>query len=204
MLKSYHSEKIIVEAGCDEAGRGCLAGPVVAAAVILPRDYYHPVLNDSKQLEKEVREELRDEIIEKAIDWAIAEVDNVEIDRINILNASFLAMHRAIQKLKKIPELLLIDGNRFNPYKKILHECIIDGDAKYYSIAAASVLAKTHRDAIMQEYAKQYYGYGWETNVGYSTPFHRQAVKEKGLTPLHRKSFRCIPNQLDLFEQEKS
>lgn len=202
MLKSYFSKQVVVEAGCDEAGRGCLAGPVVAAAVILPRRFRHKVLNDSKQLNGKVREELREMILEKAVDWAIAEVSTEEIDKINILNASFLAMHRAIDQLRITPELLLIDGNRFNAYKNISHQCVIDGDAIYLSIAAASILAKTHRDKIMREYAQQYEGYGWETNVGYATPFHRKAIRELGLTPLHRKSFRCIPNQLELFEED--
>lgn len=199
MLKACYSKEVVVEAGCDEAGRGCLAGPVVAAAVILPRRFRHKTLTDSKKLDKIQRQELREIILQKAIDYAIAEVDNLEIDRINILNAAFLAMHRAIAKLQKLPELLLIDGNRFNPYQDIPHQCIIEGDGKYYSIAAASILAKTHRDQIMWEYARKYPGYGWETNVGYATPAHRQAIKELGFTELHRKSFRCIPNQLELF-----
>jgi len=199
MLKSYFSKEVLIEAGCDEAGRGCLAGPVVAAAVILPRRFRHKTLNDSKKLSKQQREELREMIINKAIDYAIAAVDNEEIDRINILNASFVAMHRAIAQLKKLPELLLIDGNRFHPYENIPHECIIEGDGKFYSIAAASILAKTHRDQIMRENAKQFPGYGWETNVGYATIAHRKAIQELGFTHLHRRSFRCIPNQLELF-----
>lgn len=199
MLKAYFSKEVVVEAGCDEAGRGCLAGPVVAAAVILPRRFRHKVLTDSKKLGKAQRQELKEMIIEKAIDYAIAEVDNFEIDRINILNASFLAMHKAIAQLKKLPELLLIDGNRFKPYESIPHQCIIEGDGKYFSIAAASILAKTHRDQIMWDFARAHPGYGWETNVGYATPAHRKAIKELGFTELHRKSFRCIPNQLELF-----
>lgn len=199
MLKACYSKQTVIEAGCDEAGRGCLAGPVVAAAVILPRRFRHKVLTDSKKLDKNQREDLRKLILEKAIDYAIAEVDNYEIDRINILNASFLAMHKAIAQLKKLPELLLIDGNRFTPYQNIPHQCIIEGDGKYYSIAAASILAKTHRDQLMWKNAESYPGYGWETNVGYATAAHRQAIKELGFTELHRKSFRCIPNQLELF-----
>ncbi|MGK7396510.1 MAG: ribonuclease HII [Candidatus Cyclobacteriaceae bacterium M3_2C_046] len=199
MLKGYFSEKVMVEAGCDEAGRGCLAGPVVAAAVILPRNFSHKVLNDSKQLSRTQREEMRLEVLDAAVDYAIAEVSNEEIDQINILNASFLAMHRALDHLKVIPELLLIDGNRFNPYGNIKHECIIEGDGLYFSIAAASILAKTHRDQLMWKWAENYPGYGWETNVGYATRAHRKALKELGPTPLHRKSFRLIANQLELF-----
>ncbi len=198
-MKACFSKEVVVEAGCDEAGRGCLAGPVVAAAVILPRRFRHKTLNDSKKLSKDEREELREMIINKAIDYAIAEVDNNEIDSINILNASFLAMHRAIAQLKSLPELLLIDGNRFNPYPNIPHQCVIEGDGKFYSIAAASILAKTHRDQIMWKHAKQFPGYGWETNVGYPTIAHRKAIQEIGFTHLHRRSFRCIPNQLALF-----
>jgi ribonuclease HII len=173
---------------------------VVAAAVILPRRFKHHLLNDSKKLDKHQRAELKLMIVEKALDYAIAEVDNFEIDKINILNASFLAMHRAIAKLTKRPELLLIDGNRFNPYPGIAHECIIEGDGKYFSIAAASILAKTYRDELMWKYAKTYPGYGWETNVGYATPAHRKAIKELGMTALHRQSFRCKTNQLNLFD----
>ena len=198
-MKACFSKEVVVEAGCDEAGRGCLAGPVVAAAVILPRRFRHKTLNDSKKLSKDEREELREMIINKAIDYAIAEVDNNEIDSINILNASFLAMHRAIAQLKSLPELLLIDGNRFNPYPNIPHQCVIEGDGKFYSIAAASILAKTHRDQIMWKHSKQFPGYGWETNVGYPTIAHRKAIQELGFTHLHRRSFRCIPNQLALF-----
>jgi len=200
MLKACFLNTAAVEAGCDEAGRGCLAGPVVAAAVILPRNFRNKLVNDSKQLDKNCREELEPLIKEKAIAWAVAEATNEEIDRINILNASFLAMHRAIEQLNIVPDILLIDGNRFNPYKNIAHQCIIDGDALYMSIAAASILAKTHRDRLMREYALQYPGYGWETNVGYPTPAHRRALRELGMTPLHRRSFQCIPNQLELFD----
>lgn len=192
----------LIEAGCDEAGRGCLAGPVVAAAVILPKDYRHEWLNDSKQLSRGDRLTLRDEIQRDALAWAVAEVDSEEIDRINILNASFEAMHRAVKQLKVQPQLLLIDGNRFNPFKGIRHECIIKGDALYLSIAAASILAKTYRDELMQQYALQYPGYGWESNVGYPTQEHRAGIKELGITPFHRKSFTLLPAQLSLFSEK--
>lgn len=198
MLKSYY-RKGLVEAGCDEAGRGPLAGPVVAAAVILAGDYQHDLLNDSKKLNRDQRESLRLEIETEALSWAVAFVDNQKIDEINILNASFLAMHKAVEQLDKTPELLLIDGNRFTPYPDIPHECIIKGDGKYLSIAAASVLAKTYRDQLMEKLARQYPEYGWERNAGYPTQAHRQAIKEFGITPYHRKSFRQLPEQLDLF-----
>jgi ribonuclease HII len=190
----------LIEAGCDEAGRGCLAGPVVAAAVILPKDYKHEVLNDSKQLDKKERDLLRIDIERDALAWAIAEVSNAEIDEINILNASFKAMHRAIDKLTLKPQFLLIDGNRFTRYEGINHECIIKGDAAYLSIAAASVLAKTYRDEVMQKLAEQFPGYGWNTNVGYPTLEHREGIKQLGITPYHRKSFTLLPAQLELFE----
>ena len=198
MLKSYY-RKGLVEAGCDEAGRGPLAGPVVAAAVILAGDYQHDLLNDSKKLNRDQRESLRLEIETEALSWAVAFVDNQKIDEINILNASFLAMHMAVEQLDKTPELLLIDGNRFTPYPDIPHECIIKGDGKYLSIAAASVLAKTYRDQLMEKLARQYPEYGWERNAGYPTQAHRRAIKEFGITPYHRKSFRQLPEQLDLF-----
>lgn len=198
MLKPSYSNQF-TEAGLDEAGRGCLAGPVVAAAVILPMDYNHKLLNDSKQLSKKVRETLREEIKKEAIDWAVAEVSAGEIDEINILNASFLAMHRAVKQLKKVPELLLVDGNRFKPYEGINHECIIKGDGIYYSIAAASVLAKTHRDDLMEELANDYPAYGWKKNAGYPTVQHRKAIKANGITPWHRKSFNLLPAQTELF-----
>ena len=198
MLKSsFGSGKI--EAGCDEAGRGPLAGPVVASAVILPEDYVNPFLNDSKKLTKKVLERLEIEIKRDALAWEVVEVSHTEIDEINILNASFIAMHRAVDKLKIKPELLLIDGNRFNPYTGISHECIIKGDGKYMSIAAASILAKTHRDRFMTKAALQYPGYGWETNAGYPTKKHRDAIRLLGITPLHRKSFRLLPEQSELF-----
>jgi ribonuclease HII len=199
MLRSSFT-KDLVEAGCDEAGRGCLAGPVVAAAVIFPKKYRHKKLNDSKQLTREEREELRFEIERDALAWAVGEVDQTEIDKINILNASFKAMHLALDKLHTIPELLLIDGNRFNRYKEIQHECIIKGDGKYLSIAAASVLAKTYRDELMNNLAKQFTGYGWETNVGYPTLEHREGIRQLGITPYHRLSFTLLPSQLELFE----
>jgi len=198
MLKSsFGSGKI--EAGCDEAGRGPLAGPVVASAVILPEDYVNPFLNDSKKLTKKVLERLEIEIKRDALAWEVVEVSHTEIDEINILNASFIAMHRAVDKLKIQPELLLIDGNRFKPYTGISHECIIKGDGKYMSIAAASILAKTHRDRFMTNAALQYPGYGWETNAGYPTKKHRDAIRLLGITPLHRKSFRLLPEQSELF-----
>lgn len=200
MLRSYFT-KDLLEAGCDEAGRGCLAGPVVAAAVILPKKYRHKKLNDSKQLTREERDELRIEIERDALAWAVAEVDHAEIDQINILNASFKAMHLALDKLTMAPELLLIDGNRFKPYRDVRYECIIKGDAKYLSIAAASVLAKTHRDELMNNLAKQFCGYGWETNVGYPTQEHREGIKQLGITPYHRRSFTLLPSQLELFEE---
>jgi ribonuclease HII len=197
-LLPYFQEKLI-EAGCDEAGRGCLAGPVVAAAVILPRNYTHPILDDSKKLSKKQRENLVDEIKSAAIAWAVAEVDNNEIDEINILNASFLAMHRSVDQLRTKPELLIIDGNRFNKYKGIDHQCIIKGDSKYYSIAAASVLAKTHRDDLMTHLHDKYPYYGWNTNAGYPTVIHRNGIRAHGITSFHRKSFRLLPEQLELF-----
>lgn len=199
MLRSSFTPDLI-EAGCDEAGRGCLAGPVVAAAVILPKKYKHKLLNDSKQLSKLERDALRTEITKDALAYAVAEVSSEEIDEINILNASFLAMHRAIDQLKMRPELLLVDGNRFKNYQALKHECIIKGDAKYLSIAAASVLAKTYRDDLMQKLANQYPDYGWTTNVGYPTDEHRAGIKKIGITPYHRKSFQLLPSQLELFE----
>ena len=198
MLSPYFQEKKI-EAGCDEAGRGCLAGPVVAAAVILPTSYHHEVLNDSKQLTEKQRIELRKEIVQDALAWGVGVASPGEIDEINILNASYLAMHRAVEKLKVKPELLLIDGNRFNPYKTVPHECIVKGDSKFYSIAAASVLAKTYRDDLMKQLAIKFPGYGWETNVGYPTKAHREGIKEMGSTPHHRESFQLLPAQLELF-----
>lgn len=195
MLKSYF-DKHLIEAGCDEAGRGCLAGPVYAAAVILPKKYKNKWLNDSKQLTDKNRYELRPEIEEKAIAWAVGVVDNVEIDAINILKASFLAMHRAIDQLKHSPELLLIDGNRFTPYKQTPHQCIIQGDGKFLSIAAASILAKTYRDDFMKEAAEKHPNYGWERNMGYATKFHREAIRNHSTTSLHRLTFQLLPNEM--------
>lgn len=189
----------LVEAGCDEAGRGCLAGPVFAAAVILPHDFEHDLLNDSKQLNEETRYSLRTEIEQNAIAYAVASVDNNEIDEINILNASFLAMHRAIEQLHITPEFLIIDGNRFNKYRTTPHQCIIKGDGKYFSIAAASILAKTYRDDFMQKIALEHPEYDWHTNKGYPTIKHRNTVMEIGYTPYHRRTFRVTDPQLDLF-----
>jgi ribonuclease HII len=199
MLKSSYTSDLI-EAGCDEVGRGCLAGPVVAAAVILPKNYQHDLLNDSKQLTKEERNLLQEEIKKEALAWAVAEVSSEEIDEINILNASFLGMHRALDQLTVRPEILLIDGNRFKPYGEIKFECIIKGDAHYLSIAAASVVAKTYRDDLMERLALQFPGYGWHTNVGYPTVEHRDGIRTLGITPFHRKSFTLLPSQLELFE----
>ena len=201
MLRSSYSRKH-VEAGCDEAGRGCLAGPVVAAAVILPKRYKHPLLNDSKQLTRGERECLRVDIERDAIAWAVAEVSHTEIDAINILNASFKAMHYAITRLTITPTLLLIDGNRFTPFSGIPHECIIKGDGKFLSIAAASILAKTYRDDLMTRLSLDFPGYGWETNMGYPTETHRDGIKKLGITPYHRKSFQLLPAQLELFNDE--
>lgn len=197
MLKSYF-DKHLIEAGCDEAGRGCLAGPVYAASVILPKNYKNKWLDDSKKLTDNMRYELRPEIEEKAITWAVGVVDNVEIDEINILKASFLAMHRAIDKLLQKPESLLIDGNRFTPYPTIPHHCIIKGDAKFLNIAAASILAKTYRDDFMKEAAIKFPEYAWDKNMGYPTKKHREAIHEFGTTPLHRITFQLLPRQLSL------
>lgn len=189
-----------IEAGCDEAGRGCLAGPVVAAAVILPRGYCHELLNDSKLLTREERLTLRNDVERDALAWAVAEVDNCEIDRVNILNASFHAMHLALDKLTMRPTFLLIDGNRFKPYRDLPFECVIKGDGKFLSIAAASILAKTYRDDLMGQMSLQYPGYGWQTNVGYPTEEHRDGIRQLGVTPLHRMSFTLLPAQLELFD----
>ena len=179
----------LVEAGCDEAGRGCLAGPVVAAAVVLKKDADYSELNDSKQLTEKKRMQLRELVMHEALTYGIGIVTAQEIDEINILNASFLAMHRALDQLSLQPELLLIDGNRFNPYKKVKHVCIVGGDAKYQSIAAASILAKTTRDMMMVDYDAQYPAYNWKKNKGYPTPEHKRAIAEHGTTPLHRMTF---------------
>ena len=188
-------DKVLIEAGCDEAGRGCLAGPVVAAAVILPKDFKNKILNDSKQLSEKKRELLFPLIKTEAIGYGIGVVSPAEIDQINILNASFLAMHRAIDQLKTVPELLLIDGNRFKPYQSVKHHCIIKGDGKYMSIAAASVLAKVHRDSLMSAYAKKFPEYDWNKNKGYPTKAHRSAILRYGETPIHRKSFKLLADE---------
>lgn len=188
-----------VEAGCDEAGRGCLAGPVTAAAVILPSDFADELINDSKQLSERQRDALRPVIEREAVSWAVAHVSPAEIDRLNILNASILAMHRAIDQLTVRPDALLIDGNRFRPYPGIAHTTIVKGDGKLLSIAAASILAKTHRDELMRELARQFPGYGWEGNKGYPTREHRDAIRRLGVTPHHRRSFTLLP-QPSLFD----
>jgi ribonuclease HII len=198
LLNPFYQEKLI-EAGCDEAGRGCYAGPVFAAAVILPKEFSHPVLNDSKQLTAKERYELRPVIEASAISYAVASVDNNEIDSINILRASFKAMHLAIEKLNKKPKLLLIDGNRFTRYKRIPHQCIIKGDCLYFSIAAASILAKTYRDDYMQQLHAEYPQYAWHTNKGYGTPEHRNAIEQFGLSKYHRKTWRLCSEQAELF-----
>jgi len=197
MLQTFFQKKLI-EAGCDEAGRGCYAGPVFAAAVILPEKFFHPLLNDSKQVNEKNRNELRVFIEQNALDFAVSMIDNEEIDTINILKASFKAMHKAINKLKHTPQLLLIDGNRFIPYKKIPHHCIVKGDAKFASIAAASILAKTYRDEYMQKIHKQFPEYDWINNKGYGTLKHRKAIEQFGLSKYHRKSFNILPSQLKL------
>lgn len=196
MLKHFISDKII--AGVDEAGRGCIAGPVVAAAVILPKDFEHAFLNDSKQLSEHQRTKLRPIIEANAIAFSIGVVDNLMIDKINILQATYVAMHQAIEKLKIQPTILIIDGNRFKPYPNIEHQCIVKGDATYIEIASASILAKTYRDEIMLEYAKQFPEYNWQQNKGYPTLEHKKAVWKNGYTPLHRITFN-INKQLSLF-----
>ncbi|HLF33135.1 MAG TPA: ribonuclease HII [Cyclobacteriaceae bacterium] len=195
-------KKGCVEAGVDEAGRGCLAGPVVAAAVILRAGYRNEGLNDSKKLSRVHREELKAEIIEDALDYGIGMADNLEIDHLNVLQATMLAMHRAIGGLKTVPEFLIIDGNRFNPFRNIPHQCLVKGDALYMSIAAASILAKTHRDEMMRKLVPEYPEYGWERNVGYPTRGHRAAIRKFGVTPLHRNSFRLYATQMELFNPE--
>ena len=197
MLESY-LYKDQIEAGCDEAGRGCLAGSVFAAAVILPKDFKNELLNDSKQLSESKRYALRPVIEREALAWAVGVVTAGEIDTINILKASFLAMHRAVAKLSVLPESLLIDGNRFTPYPDIPHTCIVKGDGKYLSIAAASVLAKTYRDDYMLQLADEFPEYGWAQNKGYPTRAHREAISKYGITPYHRKTFTLLPEQLTL------
>jgi len=196
-LKPFFTDNL-VEAGCDEAGRGCIAGPVVAAAVILPRGMDFPEFDDSKKLTEKQREKLRIKVLANAVTYGVGIVSAEEIDEINILNASFLAMHRAIDQLKVRPELLLIDGNRFNPYKGVKHQCVVGGDAKYQSIAAASILAKTTRDHIMQDLDNQYPQYNWRQNKGYPTIEHKNAVATYGMSPYHRKTFN-MSIQLKLF-----
>lgn len=194
LINCYHTK--LIEAGCDEAGRGCLAGPVVAAAVILPKDFYLEGLNDSKKLTHSQRDLLRPIIESQALAWGVGFVDHEEIDQINILNASFLAMHRAIEKLSIIPQHLVIDGNRFKKYAEIPHCCIVKGDGKYLNIAAASVLAKTHRDEYMAQLAVEHPQYNWQSNKGYPTIAHRKAVIEIGMSPYHRKTFNVSDPQL--------
>jgi len=195
-LKSFY--KNAIEAGCDEAGRGCLAGPVFAAAVILPKNFTHSILNDSKTIPEKIRNELREEIQEKAISWAIGKVNQEKIDEINILNASYLAMHKALDQLSIRPEHIIIDGNRFNAYQTISYSCIVKGDSKYYSIAAASILAKTYRDDFMVKIHKEYPEYDWINNKGYPTKKHKEAIFKNGITPYHRKSYNLFNIQLKL------
>ena len=199
MLQAFYDENFI-EAGCDEAGRGCLAGPVYAAAVILRKDFFHPLLNDSKQLTEEQRYELRPFIEQNAISYAVASLDNKQIDKYNILRASFKSMHLAIKQLSVEPGLLLIDGNRFARYKRIPHKCIIQGDGIYASIAAASILAKTYRDEYMKKIHLEFSTYKWDKNKGYGTMDHRVAIEKEGLCKYHRKSFNIFSEQAVLFE----
>lgn len=198
MLQPFYQDRL-TEAGCDEAGRGCLAGPVFAAAVILPNEFSHPLLNDSKQVTEKNRNELRTIIETAAIAYAVASIDNEEIDRINILKASFKAMHLAIEQLKRKPQLLLIDGNRFVPYKKTPHRCIIKGDALFTSIAAASILAKTYRDDYMLQLHREFPHYGWDNNKGYGTAIHRRAMEAHGQCKYHRITFRLKATAPALF-----
>jgi len=199
-LLKHFSQRKFIEAGCDEAGRGCLAGPVFAAAVILPKKFYHPLLNDSKQVIEKDRYELRIVIEKEAITYAVASVDNHEIDSINILRASFKAMHLALEKLQTEPGLLLIDGNCFTEYKSIPYKCVIQGDAKYASIAAASILAKTYRDDYMKQLHEEFPHYRWQNNKGYGTEEHCRAIEEHGLCKYHRKSFNIKAVQPELFD----
>jgi ribonuclease HII len=197
LLKNYYQTGL-PEAGCDEAGRGCYAGPVFAAAVILPAGFFHPLLNDSKQVTEPHRNELRVYIESNAQAWSVARVDHDEIDRINILKASFKAMHLALDRLEAMPGLLLIDGNRFTPYKRIPHLCVVKGDAIYASIAAASILAKTWRDEYMQRLHTEHPQYGWDRNKGYGTALHRDAIEKFGLCEYHRKSFNIMSTPIPL------
>jgi ribonuclease HII len=197
MLALKYQEKLL-EVGTDEAGRGCLSGPVVAAAVILPDDFQHSLLNDSKQLTEKQRQELRPYIEKYAISWAVTYVYQEKIDKINILQSSILAMHQSIEELKVTPEFIIVDGNKFNPFKDIPHKTIVKGDAKFMSIAAASVLAKTYRDDYMEKIHTEFPEYNWKQNKGYPTKQHRAAIREHGITSHHRKSFRLLPEQLKM------
>lgn len=201
MLSPLYNSENLIEAGCDEAGRGCLAGSVFAAAVILPPDYHNDLLNDSKQLSAKKRYALRDQIEKDALAWAVGEVTAEEIDKINILNASILAMHRALDALNVRPEYVIVDGNRFKKYQDLPHTTIVKGDGKYLSIAAASILAKTYRDDYMTEQHALYPHYGWDKNAGYPTKQHREGIRQHGLTPIHRKSFNQLgEGQQTLFD----
>ncbi|MEN8798798.1 MAG: ribonuclease HII [Flavobacteriaceae bacterium] len=195
MLRTSFSN--LAEAGTDEAGRGCLAGPVTAAAVILPSAFQHPELNDSKQLGKALRFKLKEIIKSSAIGYAISHVEPERIDRFNILNASIIAMHEALDELRIQPEYIIVDGNRFKPYKEIPYQCIVKGDGKFQNIAAASILAKTYRDAYMEKLHEEYPVYNWKKNKGYPTADHREAIRKYGITPYHRRSFRLLPEQLE-------
>jgi len=199
-MKLQHSPLSVLEAGTDEAGRGCLCGPVTAAAVILPPDFKNKLLNDSKQLTEKQRNRLRPIIEQEALSWSVAHVSPQEIDEINILNASILAMHRSVDGMELVPEFIAVDGNRFKPYGEIPYHCQVKGDATYMNIAAASILAKTYRDERMRELAEEYPEYGWERNAGYPTKAHRAAIKAHGPTPHHRMSFQLLPRQLNLFD----
>lgn len=200
MLEAIYNKEGLIEAGCDEAGRGCLAGSIYAAAVIFPKDYHNEELNDSKKLTAKRRYALRQQIERDALAWAVGVVTPEEIDEINILNASILAMHRALDQLELRPEFVIVDGNRFKPYKDVAHQTIVKGDGKYLSIAAASILAKTYRDDYMHELHQQYPFYGWDRNAGYPTKQHRQGIAEHGLTPFHRRSFAGLGEQELPFE----
>ena len=193
--------KELIEAGVDEAGRGCYAGPVFAAAVILPKDFFHPLLNDSKLLNEKQRNLLQPVIEKESIAYAVQQSDNNEIDRMNILQATYRAMHKAIEKLEQVPELLLIDGNRFKPYKKVKHCCIVKGDGKYSSIAAASILAKTYRDEFMKKIHAEFPHYGWNRNKGYGTKIHREAIEAYGLCLYHRRTFNIMPGAKPLTQK---
>jgi len=197
VLQFNYSGKIL-EAGTDEAGRGCLSGPVVAAAVILGEDFSHPLLNDSKQLSEKKRKELRPFIEENALAYAVSFIDNEEVDELNVLQASITGMHRSIANLKRQPEFIIIDGNKFKPYQDIPYETIVKGDAKFMSIAAASVLAKTYRDDFMEKIHEEFPAYNWKKNKGYPTKEHRNAIRQFGATKYHRKSFKLLPEQLKL------